>query len=70
MRPYSPETNKGRHLAGHDVHHKTADQPKTFANASAKKLKKAARQEGREVVRGELLDSTKKQRAALSSQIA
>lgn len=31
MRAYAPTTKKGRHLAGHDVHHKTADMPKTGA---------------------------------------
>lgn len=47
MRPYSPDTNHGRIVAGHDVHHRTADQPKRAANLSAKALKHAARQEGR-----------------------
>ncbi|MNS66165.1 hypothetical protein D3C72_993670 [compost metagenome] len=47
MRVYAPDTKKGRHLAGHDVHHKTADMPKAGANAQAKRLRKAARQQGR-----------------------
>lgn len=47
MKVYSPATNKGRHLAGHDVHHKTADMPKPGADMQAKRLKKAARREGR-----------------------
>ena len=47
MRVYAPETKKGRHLAGHDVHHKTADMPKADANAQARRLRKAARQQGR-----------------------
>jgi hypothetical protein len=47
MRVYAPTTSKGRHLAGHDVHHKTADMPKPGANAQAKRLRKAARQQGR-----------------------
>jgi hypothetical protein len=46
MKAYSPKTNKGRTVAGDDVHHKSADQPKPAANAAAKALKKAARQEG------------------------
>lgn len=45
MKPYAPTTNKGRHLAGHDVCHRTADQPKSVANKSAKKLRHAARQQ-------------------------
>jgi hypothetical protein len=44
MKPYSPETGKGRTVAGHDVHHKTADCGKTSANASAKRMRHAARQ--------------------------
>ena len=48
MKVYAPATNKGRHLAGHDVHHKTADMPKPGANMQAKRLKKAARREGRD----------------------
>lgn len=44
MKAYAPTTNKGRHVAGHDVHHKTADQPKGMARKSAKALRHAARQ--------------------------
>ncbi|WP_144267446.1 hypothetical protein [Comamonas thiooxydans] len=47
MKAYSPQTSKGRHVAGHDVHHKTADMPKPGAIATAKRLRKSARQEGR-----------------------
>ena len=50
MRAYAPTTNKGRHLAGHDVHHRTADQPKNAANKSAKKLRHAARQQAKKHV--------------------
>lgn len=46
MRAYSPPTNKGRHVAGHDVHHRTADQPKNAAVKSAKRMRKAARRHG------------------------
>ena len=48
MKAYSPQTSKGRTVAGDDVHHKSADQPKPAANATAKALKKAARQEGQQ----------------------
>ena len=47
MKAYSPRTNKGRHVAGHDVHHKTSDQPKGMAAKSAKQLRHAARQEAK-----------------------
>jgi hypothetical protein len=47
MKPYSPATSKGRTVAGDDVHHKTADQPKRAANASAKALRHAARQDAK-----------------------
>lgn len=53
MKPYSPATNKGRTVAGDDVHHKTADQSRTAANAAAKSLRKAARQDGKEQSRRE-----------------
>ena len=44
MKPYSPPTNHGRTVAGHDVHHRTADQRKKACNAAAKPLKHSARQ--------------------------
>lgn len=47
MRVYAPSTKKGRHLAGHDVHHKTADMPKAGTVKVAKVLRKAARQQGK-----------------------
>ena len=53
MKPYSPQSNKGRTVSGDDVHHKTADQSKQAANAAAKSLRKAARQEGARQARGE-----------------
>lgn len=46
MKAYSPSTNKGRVVAGDDVHHKTANQPKWMAKKQAKTLKHAARQQG------------------------
>lgn len=50
MRAYTPNTSKGRHLSGHDIHHKTSDQPKPAAKATAKSMRHAARQEGRKQV--------------------
>lgn len=47
MKPYSPNNHKGRVVAEHDVHHKTADQSRNAANAAAKALRHAARQAGR-----------------------
>lgn len=44
MKPYSPPTDKGRTVAVDDVYHKTADQPRREAKASAKALRKQARQ--------------------------
>jgi hypothetical protein len=49
MKPYTPETDRGRTVGGHDIHHKTADQPKAAAKASAKSMRHAARQEGRQL---------------------
>ena len=49
MKAYSPNTSKGRHVAGHDVHHRTADMPAGGRKTAAKKLKHAARQEGRKL---------------------
>lgn len=48
MKPYSPQTNAGRTRAQDDIHHRTADQSKKDANASAKVARHAARQEGRQ----------------------
>ena len=44
MKPISPETSKGRTVSIDDVHHNTADQPKSDRKASAKALRHAARQ--------------------------
>lgn len=51
MKAYSPSTNKGRAVGVDDVHHKTADQPKRGANAAAKALRHAARQEAKKQAR-------------------
>lgn len=45
MRPYTPDTNKGRHLSEHDIHHKTADNSRAQAKAKAKAMRHAARQQ-------------------------
>lgn len=47
MKPYTPATSKGRTVGGDDLHHKTADQPKRAANAAAKSMRHAARQDGK-----------------------
>ena len=44
MKVYSPETNKGRKVSIDDIHHSTSDQGKKEANASAKSMRKQARQ--------------------------
>jgi hypothetical protein len=43
MRPYAPSTNRGRTIAGDDIHHRTADQPPKARKASAKAQRHAAR---------------------------
>lgn len=45
MRPYTPETSKGRTRGGDDIHHKTADLPRAGAKAVAKVARHQARQE-------------------------
>lgn len=47
MKAYTPATSKGRAVGGHDIHHKTADQPKPAAKAAAKAMRHAARQYGK-----------------------
>lgn len=48
MRPYTPETNKGRILARDEIHKRTADGGRRAEKAKA--CRKAARREGRAVV--------------------
>lgn len=55
MKPYTPNTGKGRTVGGHDIHHRTADQPKAMAKASAKAMRKAARQDARASINGDVL---------------
>lgn len=47
MKPYTPNTLKGRVVAGDDIHHRTADQPQKAAKASAKRMTHAARQQAK-----------------------
>jgi hypothetical protein len=54
MKPYTPGTSKGRTVAVDDVHHRTADQPRNVAYASAKALRRSARQDGQKQVAIEL----------------
>lgn len=54
MKPYTPNTNKGRTMARDDVHHKTRDCPKSEADCRAKSMRKAARREGKLEAKEEL----------------
>jgi len=48
MRPYTPDTNKGRTVARDDIHHETADGGFSHRIARAKTARKAARRDGRQ----------------------
>lgn len=50
MKPYTPQTRRGRLAARDDIHHKTADVPKESRKSAAKAMKHAARQEGKKAV--------------------
>jgi hypothetical protein len=47
MKPYTPNTRKGRTVARDDIHHGSADVPKESRKPAAKAMRHAARQEGR-----------------------
>jgi hypothetical protein len=47
MKVYAPPTKKGRTVAVDDVHHRSADQPTKDRKASARALKRSARQHGK-----------------------
>ncbi len=47
MKPYVPPTNVGRKVAGDDIHHRTADQPRDAAKKAAKAARHGARQAGK-----------------------
>ena len=57
MKPYTPLTNGGRTVGGHDIHHKTADQPRAFAKKSAKAARHSARQDARRSMESSLMQS-------------
>lgn len=46
MHPYAPPTNLGRTRSIDDIHHKTADQPRSDAKKAAKAARHGARQAG------------------------
>ena len=54
MRPYAANTNRGRTVARDDIHHRTADQPKSLANLAAKVARHGARQDGAQMAAREL----------------
>lgn len=56
MRPYTPDTDKGRTRAGDDIHHRTADQPRAAAEPVAKASRHAARQDGKGAVSAALTE--------------
>lgn len=50
MRPYAPNTSKGRKVARDDIHHATQDKHgNRTREPSAKAMRHAARQEGRRI---------------------
>lgn len=53
MRPYTPDTSKGRIVAGDDIHHRTADCPRPGAKLAAKAMRHAARQDAKKQVQSE-----------------
>jgi hypothetical protein len=54
MKPLVPNTNKGRTVSRDDIHHRSADQPKSSCHASAKKMRHAARQKANQDISLEL----------------
>ncbi|AXQ68641.1 hypothetical protein HOU00_gp484 [Caulobacter phage CcrPW] len=64
MRPYSPPTDIGRTIAGHEVHHLTADHPRNHARRAAKRLRHAARQYDRQLICQEVANFLDTDRAA------
>ncbi len=49
MKPYTREDNNGRSMAGHDIHHRTADLPTKGRRLIAKRARHGARQQAREL---------------------
>ncbi len=56
MKPYTPQTSKGRTVGSDDIHHRTADLPKHGTKVVAKVAKHSARQDGKKYVRASLID--------------
>lgn len=54
MKPYTPNTDRGRAIAGHDIHHRTADLPREASKKVAKNARHAARQDGKAEITREL----------------
>lgn len=51
MKVYAPHTGIGRTRAADDVSHRTSDQPRAAAKKAAKRLRHAARQDGKREAR-------------------
>lgn len=56
MKPYTPQTSKGRTVGGDDIYHRTADMPKGGAKTVAKVAKHSARQDGKKTVRAGVVE--------------
>ena len=54
MRPYTPDTDKGRTRDGDDIQHRTTDLPRRGAVVVAKAARHGARQDGKGVIEREL----------------
>lgn len=57
MKPYAPQTNKGRTVSVDDIFHRTADQPRHDRIAAAKSAAHGARQEGKHDINKALNES-------------
>lgn len=49
MRPYTREDNNGRSMAGHDIHHRTADLSPKGRKLVAKRARHGVRQQAKEL---------------------
>ena len=54
MKPYTPQSNKGRTVGGDDIHHRTSDMPKSGSKVIAKVAKHSARQDGTKSIAAEI----------------
>ncbi len=57
MKVYAPHTQIGRTRAVDDVHHRTADIPRAGAAKVAKRLRHAARQDGKRAAAKKVFES-------------